>query len=136
MENLPPEALQQVAAFFQALSEPMRLQLLNRLRERPSKVGELALACGCSTANASRHLSLLAQHGLVARESRGTSAYYRIADPAVYQLCDLVCGQIAQRWAQQSQRRTLFALPAPAAPHPGDRALGEAERERAGLHSA
>ena len=34
----------------------------------------------------SRHLTQLMRHGLVARESRGTSVYYRIADASVYQL--------------------------------------------------
>jgi hypothetical protein len=33
----------------------------------------------------------------VARENRGTSVYYRIADESVYALCDLVCGNIGRR---------------------------------------
>ena len=81
MEGLPNEALVQVAAYFQALSEPTRLQVLNLLRQKERNVGELAQLCGSSSANISRHLALLAQHGLVARETRGTSVYYRIADP-------------------------------------------------------
>ena len=44
MKDLPPEALDQVAAYFQVLSEPMRLRLLNLLREREYNVGELAQA--------------------------------------------------------------------------------------------
>jgi hypothetical protein len=30
-------------------------------------------------------------------------AYHHVADPRVYQLCDLVCGQMAQRFASQAQ---------------------------------
>src|SRR5512145_626260 len=96
MEGLPPEALEQVAAYFQALSEPTRLQILNHLRSGERNVGELAQACGFTSANVSRHLALLTQHGLVARESRGTAVYYRIADESVYALCDLVCGSIGR----------------------------------------
>jgi len=81
MEGLPDEALAQVAAYFQALSEPTRLQILNLLREREHSVGDLAQRCGFSAANISRHLSLLTQHGLVQRTSRGNSAIYSIADP-------------------------------------------------------
>ena len=109
MEGLPDEALKQIAAYFQALSEPTRLQILNLLREKERNVGELAQLCGYTSANISRHLTLLTQHGLVARESRGNSAYYRIADASVYQLCDLVCGNIARQHDRAAKGRAMFA---------------------------
>jgi DNA-binding transcriptional ArsR family regulator len=109
MQDLPPEALQQVAAYFQALSEPTRLQILNLLRGGERNVSELAQACGYTAANISRHLSFLMQQGLVARESRGTAAYYRIADPSVYALCDLVCGSIARQHERAAEERRAFA---------------------------
>ncbi|MDE2370914.1 MAG: helix-turn-helix transcriptional regulator [Burkholderiales bacterium] len=116
MEGLPDEALAQVAAYFQALSEPTRLQLLNFLRQGERSVGELAQLCGYSSANISRHLALLMQHGLVQREGRGNSVFYRIADPAVYALCDLVCGNIARQFERTAQGRAAFVLPAAKGP--------------------
>lgn len=113
MEKLSPEALTQVAAYFQALSEPARLRLLNLLRERRRSVGELAEATGYSAANVSRHLALLAQHGVLAREAEGTSVYYSIADPAIYQLCDLVCDNLARRFERTAAQRAAFAAPVP-----------------------
>ena len=68
MEHLSPDALNQVAAYFAALAEPARLRLLNLLRGEPRSVGELAAATEYSAANVSRHLALLAQHGVLARE--------------------------------------------------------------------
>lgn len=120
MEGLTGQALQQVAAYFQALAEPTRLQILNLLRGGERNVGELAQLCGFSAANVSRHLALLMQQGLVARESRGTSVYYRIADESVYALCDLVCGNIARGLERSAGERRAFsratrrAAPAPA----------------------
>ena len=111
MEGLPDEALAQVAAYFQALSEPTRLQILNLLRKQERSVGELAQLCGYSSANISRHLQLLTQHGLVSREARGTSAIYRIADPSVYAMCDLVCGSIARQLDRAALARAAFAPP-------------------------
>jgi DNA-binding transcriptional ArsR family regulator len=108
MEGLPPEALKEVAAYFQALAEPARLQLLNLLRGGERTVGELAQLCGFTAANASRHLSFLTRQGLVEREGRGTSVYYRIADPSVYALCDLVCGSIARQFEQAASQRKVF----------------------------
>jgi DNA-binding transcriptional ArsR family regulator len=109
MEGLPPEALEQVAAYFQALSEPTRLQILNLLRGGERNVGELAQLCGYTSANISRHLAFLTQQGLVERESRGTAVYYRIADPSVYALCDLVCGSIARQLDRVASGRQAFA---------------------------
>lgn len=115
MQDLPPEALEQVAAYFQALSEPTRLQILNLLRSGERSVGELAQLCGYTSANISRHLSFLTRHGLVQRETRGTSAYYQIADDSVYALCDLVCGNIARQLERKAGERQLFKPAARAA---------------------
>ena len=109
MEDLPPEALQQVAAYFQTLSEPTRLQILNFLRDGERNVGELAQLCGYTSANVSRHLAMLTKQGLVLREGRGTSVYYKIADPSVYALCDLVCGNISRQIERTAQHRKVFA---------------------------
>lgn len=108
MQNLPPEALQEVAAYFQVLSEPTRLQILNLLRDGPQNVGDLATYCECTAANISRHLALLTQRGLVQRESRGTSAYYSISDDSVYGLCELVCGSIARQFEASQALRQPF----------------------------
>jgi len=112
MEGLSDDALVQVAAYFQALAEPTRLQILNFLRQQERNVGELAQLCGYSSANISRHLTLLTQHGLVLRETRGNSAYFRIADAAVYELCDLVCGNIARQFERTAPKRAAFVAPA------------------------
>lgn len=109
MEQLPEGALSEVAAYFQVLAEPTRLQILNILRSGERNVGELAQMCGFTAANVSRHLALMTQQGLVERESRGTSAYYRIADPSIFALCDLVCGNIARQMEKSAKRRAAFA---------------------------
>jgi DNA-binding transcriptional ArsR family regulator len=101
MEGLTDQALIQVAQYFSALSEPSRLKILNYLRDGEKNVGELADICECSQANVSRHLSMLAKHGLVKREGRGTAVYYQIADPGIYALCDLVCGNVARQLQSQ-----------------------------------
>lgn len=111
MEAFNDRALDQVADYFKALSEPLRLKILNALRDGPRNVGELTEGLGCSQANVSKHLTVLAKIGLLERESRGTSVYYRIADPRTYQLCDLVCGQIAQRLLEQVQVMGGFGTP-------------------------
>jgi DNA-binding transcriptional ArsR family regulator len=109
MHHLPPETLEHVADYFRALSEPTRLRILNALGTGELSVGDIALRVDSSVANVSRHLAQMAQHGLVARESRGSSAYYRIADPAVHQLCDLVCGSLLRRFDDMASARAALA---------------------------
>jgi len=109
MEGLPINALEQMAAYFRALSEPTRLQILSLLRDGERNVGELAQLCGYTSANISRHLAVLSKHGLVAKDNRGTSAYYRIADESIYPLCDLVCGSILQQLEKKVISHKAFA---------------------------
>ena len=108
LEQLPPAALEHVANYFRTLSEPMRLHILAVLGTQELSVGEIAQQMPSSVANISRHLSQMARHGLVARASRGNSVYYRVTDPTVHALCDLVCGSIARRYDEAVNERAAF----------------------------
>jgi DNA-binding transcriptional ArsR family regulator len=108
MDGLDDAALERVAAYFKALSEPTRLKLLNALRPGERNVGALTAEIGVSQASVSKHLAVLLAAGVVERTTRGTNSLYRIADPGTYQLCDLVCGQIGKRFASEIAQRTGF----------------------------
>lgn len=102
--------MQAVARYFHVLSDPTRLTILNELRQNERNVGELAQICGYTAANISRHLSLLAQQGIVSRTSQGNSVYYRLTDSTVHELCDVVCGNIVKHLQQQQEaHQTLLA---------------------------
>jgi DNA-binding transcriptional ArsR family regulator len=108
MSALDDRALEYVAKYFKALAEPMRLKVLNALQDGEKNVSQLTDISGGSQANISKHLSLLTQYDLVKRESRGTSVYYKIADPSVYKLCELVCGQIGNRMTLEDEIKKMF----------------------------
>jgi DNA-binding transcriptional ArsR family regulator len=86
-----------VAERFKVLSEPMRLRLLYALMDGEKTVSELVRESGSVQANVSKHLSVLLDAGILGRRKEGTSAYYRIADESIFELCDLVCGSIHDR---------------------------------------
>ena len=94
LRNLTPETATLISDRFRALGEPTRLALLHQLRGGERTVSDLVAALGAGQANVSKHLQLLHQQGLVARRKEGTAILYQIADPAVFQLCDLVCGSL------------------------------------------
>ena len=88
-----------VAQRFRVLGEPMRIKLLDRLRDSDATVGELQEALGASQQNVSKHLSILHSAGMVSRTKQGTSAVYSIDDPSVFDLCDQVCGGVRRQIA-------------------------------------
>jgi ArsR family transcriptional regulator len=88
---LTDEALELVAARFRILGEPMRLRILQELKEGEKNVTELIEACGATQANVSRHLSVLLQAGMVYRRREGVNAYYGIQDETIFRLCSVAC---------------------------------------------
>ena len=109
-QPVPPEVVQQVAEYFSILSEPMRLRILNLLRDGEKCVQELVEATETSQANVSKHLKLMLQAGILTRRSEGTSAYYRIEDKLIFDLCNLVCDRLADRIEQQARHFREFTL--------------------------
>ena len=89
-----------VAQRFRVLGEPMRIKLLDHLRETEATVSELQEAVGASQQNVSKHLGILHAAGMVSRAKRGTSVVYAISDPSVFELCDHVCGGVRRQIAE------------------------------------
>lgn len=98
---LNDEALQLVARRFSVLSEPMRLRLIQSLFEGERNVTELVGATGGTQANVSRHLQTLTAAHILARRKEGLQVFYRIADPTIPKLCELVCGSLEKSLARQ-----------------------------------
>lgn len=99
----PDPLLDEIAARFRLLGEPLRLKLLAALSEGEQSVGALVTLTGANQPNVSKHLAALAQGGLVARRKAGTTSYYTLADPSVLTLCDAVCAGIQQRYAVRTR---------------------------------
>ena len=101
---LPADLAELIARRFRAIGEPMRIRLLDQLRDGEATVGELSDALDAGQQNISKHLGLLADAGIVGRRKDGNRVYYRIVDEDVLRLCENVCGSL------QQQLRSLSAL--------------------------
>jgi DNA-binding transcriptional ArsR family regulator len=97
---LPEPLIDLVAQRFRVLGEPMRIKLLDRLRDGDATVGELQQALGASQQNVSKHLGVLHAAGMVSRTKVGNHARYAISDPTVFELCDQVCGGVRRQVAE------------------------------------
>jgi ArsR family transcriptional regulator len=103
MVRFTEEMLGGISARFRALAEPMRLRILDALRRRELTVGDLVEAVGAHQANVSKHLAVLHREGFVDRRKDGLHVFYRVADPAVFELCELVCGTLVDRATEQAR---------------------------------
>ncbi|HEY5059069.1 MAG TPA: metalloregulator ArsR/SmtB family transcription factor [Gaiellaceae bacterium] len=102
---LPDDLVELIARRFRVIGEPMRIRLLDQLRDaEEATVNDLADAVDASQQNVSKHLTVLADAGILARRKAGTHVYYRIADVGVFALCEQVCGSL------QEQLRILGAV--------------------------
>jgi len=96
---LPEDLAELIARRFRALSDPLRVRILDLLRERELSVTVLAEQLGAGQQNVSKHLAVLTDSGMLARRKDGTHVYYRIADEAAFALCEQVCGSLQQQLA-------------------------------------
>jgi DNA-binding transcriptional ArsR family regulator len=94
---LPDPLVDLIAGRFRVLAEPMRIKLLDQLRDGEATVQELQQALGASQQNVSKHLGVLLNAGMVARTRQGTSSLYSIADQSVFELCEQVCGGLRRQ---------------------------------------
>jgi ArsR family transcriptional regulator len=74
--------------FFRVLGHPARVRILELLREGEHSVGELQEALGLDSSGTSQHLGALRRQGLLASRREGTSVYYSVPDPRVFQLLE------------------------------------------------
>ena len=101
---LPPDLAELIARRFRVLGDPLRVRILDLLRDQELSVTALSEQLGAGQQNVSKHLSLLADAGMLERRKEGNHVYYAIADEGVFALCEQVCGSV------QSQLATLAAL--------------------------
>jgi DNA-binding transcriptional ArsR family regulator len=92
-----------IAHRLRVIGEPLRIKLLDRLRDGEASVGELTEALAANQQNVSRHLAVLHGAGIVARRKSGTRTLYSIADPTVFALCETVCGALEQSVSELAQ---------------------------------
>jgi DNA-binding transcriptional ArsR family regulator len=111
---LPDDLAELVARRFRVIGEPMRIKLLDQLRDGERSVGDLVEVLGATQQNVSKHLGVLHQAGIVSRRKDGNRVIYAIADESVFALCETVCGGLARQVAEIAQ--LLEAPPASGSP--------------------
>lgn len=89
------------ANLFRVLGHPARVRILELLRDGERSVGSLQTELGLDSGGTSQHLAALRRIGLVAARREGTSVYYRVDDPRVFDLLAAGRAIIGRQLAEQ-----------------------------------
>ena len=103
---IPDEFLDLMAEKFRMLADSSRLAILRLLMAGERNVTGIVEGTGLSQANVSKHLKMLADAGLVDRRKQGLQVFYRVGDPLVERLCELVCETIVREARRDVEGRT------------------------------
>jgi DNA-binding transcriptional ArsR family regulator len=77
------------AEFFKALAHPARIKILELLRGGELSVTELQEHLGIESSSVSQNLSVLRHKNIVETRKAGTTVYYWVRDPEVFELLDV-----------------------------------------------
>lgn len=85
----PPQPIHRIKAdFFRMLGHPARVRIIELLKDGELTVGELQAKLGIDSSGASQHLGAMRRQGLLESRRDGTSVYYRVRDPRIFQLLE------------------------------------------------
>ncbi len=88
-----------------AMASPHRLGILDVLRRGEATVGELSEAMGMTISNTSQHLAVLKSAGIVRRRKEGTTCFYSVSTPTIFQAFDCMGKFLLESGADQAGHR-------------------------------
>ncbi len=77
------------AEFFRVLGHPVRVRILELLKDGERTVGALQHELQMDSGGTSQHLGVLRRHGIIDGRRAGTSVYYTVRDPRIFQLLEV-----------------------------------------------
>jgi DNA-binding transcriptional ArsR family regulator len=85
---MPQQLADFKSEFFKALAHPIRIRILDSLRDGEKGVNELSEILKIEPANVSQQLALLRMRNIVVGRKAGSNVYYSVSDAAVFRLLD------------------------------------------------
>jgi ArsR family transcriptional regulator len=75
--------------FFKALAHPLRIRIIDALRDGETGVNELCARLGVEQSTLSQQLAQLRGRNIVVGRKEGQNVYYSIRDAAIFRLLDV-----------------------------------------------
>ncbi len=103
-ESLETELRELHERVCKAISDPKRLLIISVLRDGELSVGEIAETLEVSQSNASQHLAVLRERGIVTTRRAGTSVYYSLRSQKILMAIDLMREFVAEEATSSLER--------------------------------
>lgn len=71
-------------------TSPIRIEILNLLKDSEKTVTEIVELLDLPKANVSQHLALMRHKGILKSRREGTNIYYSITNPKIVQACSMM----------------------------------------------
>lgn len=104
-DNLEAELRELHERVCKAISDPKRLLIISVLRDGELSVGEIAATLGVSQSNASQHLAVLRERGIVTTRRSGTSVFYSLSSLKILTAIDLMREFVAEDTARPTEQQ-------------------------------
>ena len=83
------EKYEKASNCIKALAHPLRLQIIDYLRNGEKSVAEIEQFCGeCSQSNISQHLSIMKSKGIIKSTKEGNQVFYSISKKELLKALD------------------------------------------------
>ncbi len=78
------------ARIMKAVAQPIRLAILDSLRQGEKSVNDIAQSVGAERSNVSRHLAVLTNAGILSSRRDGLQVFYRLHTPCILNIFSCV----------------------------------------------
>lgn len=85
---MPQQLANFKSEFFKALAHPIRIRILDSLRDGEKGVNELSEILKIEPANVSQQLAVLRMRNIVVGRKAGSNVYYSVSDTTLFLLLD------------------------------------------------
>lgn len=91
------------AELCRAMGNPLRMEIVHLLRNGPMNVNDIVTAVGQHQATVSRNLTVLRNAGIVLTQREGNTILYRVANPKLVDVCDLMREVLIEQIGEHSK---------------------------------
>ncbi len=95
------------AKLCQVLAHPLRLRIINTLKDGIKPVNEIVSIVDEAQSTVSRHLGVLRSAGVLETHRKGTEIFYEITSPKIVDVCELMRTVLVER---EMHRAEIFNL--------------------------
>ena len=99
-----------------ALGHPLRLAIVDQLKDGETAAADLIAELKLSKANLSKHMALLTHGGIVESRREGRRIFYRLTDPEIHRACTMMRSILYRRLKEgEKLASAIHSVEAPSA---------------------